>query len=187
MLIWREFLLEPDNFENFHSELLNPHTTQSLIFFSNEHQALVKITIYWCSKILKIKEQLKHPRSCSGSSTEKNKTRSRNNSVLVSGVDLSSSQQAVSMAGLNLFNHKTEANHTLLRRQIWWCACSHPTWFIPAKQKVFVLIQVPLAGDGEKAQRGGVSNQMTESIDWPGLLLWEVPAAGLVATEQGQW
>lgn len=46
-----------------------------------------------------------------------NETKSGNNSTLVSEVDLSSSHWPVSMAGLNLFNPKTEANRTPLLYQ----------------------------------------------------------------------
>lgn len=76
---------------------------------------MVKFTIYL--------KKIKYSRSNSKSPSlalvkEKTKQKCRNNSVLVSEVDLGSSHQAVSMAGLNLFNPKTEANHTQPLRQM---------------------------------------------------------------------
>lgn len=99
----------------------------------------------------------------------KNQTNSGNNSIPVRAeVDLSSPLQAISMAGLNLFNPKTEANHPLLLCQTCWCVhvllqpASGHTWH----QKMFVLTPVRLPWDRKSRQRDRARER--EKEEWRG-------------------
>lgn len=103
-------------------------------------------------------------------------------------VDPSSSHQAISIAGLNLSNPKTEAKNAPLLCQTCWCvdvrlsSTAVHTW----KQKMSVLSPVRVAGERKRGAEGSETKWQRQCID-PGRYCgkYHREAAELYVTVQG--